>query len=301
MNAAEKKLSLEKSAAYIVSRHASLKGIIEPFAALAAKRAEVREALGLRGGPAPVTAGNALRGEPLLGPDQPLELAGDFLLSAGMTLPALGKIFPELGGAAAAVASALADDRLTPEDCVDAFLRRGRKELQALADTANVPVEGFAFILTQVIRPCMENLAEKIGSRVNVEGWFKPYCPVCGLAPEIGDLKEIKTDSDYLVSKGGQLWMRCELCSFEWRFPRVKCPECGADHQKNNEFYHSPDDPAQRIYVCQECKTYFPCLNMADSLLTIDPDLARISFLPLEMRLREMGCKPLSEGPVAIG
>lgn len=296
MNLSEKKHALEKSVAYIVSRHASLTGIVEPFAALAAKRAEVRELLNQRGGPAPATAGNALRGEPLLGPGQSLELSTEFMLSAAVMLPALADALPELGDDAAAFEKALVDAVINPGLCVAAYLLRLDKDIKALAETARAPAERLVFFLGQIVRPCMESLADKIGPRVDAAGWFKPYCPVCGLAPEIGDLKEIRTDSDYLVSKGGQLWMRCELCSFEWRFPRVKCPECGADHQKDNEYYQSPDDPGQRIYVCQECKTYFPCLNMANSLESIDPDLARISFLPLEIRLREMGCKPLSEG-----
>jgi len=301
MNLSEKKRALEKSASYIVSRHGALKGIVEPFAALAAKRAEIRETLAMKGGPVPAATGNAQRGEPLLGPGQPLDLSGEFMLSAAVMLPALGEILPELRDDVLAVEKALSEGLVAPGDCVAAFLRRGEKDLGALGEAVGLPAERLAFILGQVVRPCMERLAEELGPSVDHKAWFRGYCPVCGLAPELGALKEIRVDSDYLVSKGGQLFMRCELCSFEWRFPRVKCPECGADHQKDNEFFDASGDPRQRVYVCKECKTYLPCLNMVDSLEALDPDIARIAFLPLEMRLRDMGCKPMAGGPVSIG
>ncbi len=301
MNAVEKKRSLEKSAAFLAGRNPSLKDVIASFAALAEARAAARDALAEKGGPAPETSGNALRGEPLLGPDHPLDLSKDFMISAPIMLQAVTTAFPQLAGEAGILETALKDGRADPGLCARVALTRREEDVLALSKALDLVPENLVFLLTLAVRPCMERLAELVGPKVNQGGWYRNYCPVCGLEPEIGALREIKNDSDFLVSKGGQLWMRCEMCSFEWRFPRVKCPECGADHQKNNEFYESPDDPNLRAYVCPECKAYFPCINTAGVLETLDLDIARIAFLPMEMRLREMGYAPMSEGPAAIG
>ncbi len=296
----EKKQALEQSAARLIALQPALRGVVEPFAALAAKRAEIREFLAAREAYAGAPSVDPLSGGPLLEAGHLPAVAAAFAQSAGMMLAALRETFPNTAEDADVLEKALARGDVDPEECVAAVWLENQEAVERLAATLGTASESLVFLLTQALRPSMEAAAEVFGDRVHQEGWFKSFCPVCGMEPEMGSLREVHDDSEYLVSKGGRLMLRCRLCSYEWRHPRVKCPDCGADLQKDNPYYQSPDDPTQRIYACPECKAYYPCLDLSDSLDSVDPDLARIGFLPFEMRIREMGFHPLAEGEIRL-
>ena len=138
------------------------------------------------------------------------------------------------------------------------------------------------FLAESSIHPVLEAYAEKLKGYVDQEIWFRGYCPVCGSAPVLGELRK----------DAGERFLQCSSCSFQWRFKRLACPFCGnEDHKKLRHFHTEADGKAYRVDVCEECKKYIKTIDLRELNVEVVPLVEDMSTLHLDIIAEKEGYK----------
>ena len=123
----------------------------------------------------------------------------------------------------------------------------GRQDLiNAWAGAVSAPRDTIKALVFWLLQPLVSavKLASAGGIKWAQELWQQGVCPVCGAPASLG----------YQKGEGRHQFMRCRICGLEWRFPRARCPRCGADKPGSVVFYTPlPDKPWLRLYKCKEC------------------------------------------------
>ncbi len=105
------------------------------------------------------------------------------------------------------------------------------------------------------IRPILEAYADELKGYVDQERWWKGYCPICGSLPFIAALRG-----------EGERFLVCSSCNLEWRFRRLKCPFCeNEDHKTLRYFYTEKKGKANRVDVCEKCRTYIKTIDVRET------------------------------------
>jgi formate dehydrogenase maturation protein FdhE len=98
----------------------------------------------------------------------------------------------------------------------------------------------------------LQAVARAYSSRLLEEGVVEEpsaKCPVCGVR------------SETMVRRGGDYFMVCHFCSYEWRVSRgrIMCPYCGALNPISIGIY---SDKKRRLGLahCQECGGTWRCI-----------------------------------------
>lgn len=126
--------------------------------------------------------------------------------------------------------------------------------VSALSKKLGVREDLLHFLAFNSLRPIWEAYAEELKGYVDQERWWKGYCPICGSLPFIAQLRE-----------EGERVLVCSSCSFEWRFRRLKCPFCeNEDHKGLRYFYTGKEGKANRVDVCEKCKTYIKAIDVQE-------------------------------------
>jgi FdhE protein len=110
----------------------------------------------------------------------------------------------------------------------------------------------FALLAFSAVRPGLEAYSEKLLSLFDETDWERKSCPVCGRMPYIAKL----------VGEEGKRVLCCPACSAEWRYPRIKCVNCGNEDQKKLRML-SPEGHGRDRYaeVCDACKRYVKIID----------------------------------------
>lgn len=141
------------------------------------------------------------------------------------------------------------------------------QHISTLSKKLNVSEELLLFLARNSLKPILETYADDLRETVNQEQWWRNSCPICGSPPFIARLRE-----------GGERFLVCSLCSFEWRFPRLMCPFCGNEDSKNLRSFHTEKKGSvNRVDVCEKCKSY---------IKTVDTRGSKEEFIPL---IEDMG------------
>jgi FdhE protein len=125
------------------------------------------------------------------------------------------------------------------------------------------------FFMLSLLQPFAESLAGRgqlprdIASR---------RCPFCGAPPVAAVLRE--------EGDGGKRLLLCSLCSIEWEFRRVLCPNCGEEDKDKLPVYTSDDLAYVRIEACETCHTYLKAIDMTKNGLAVPlvDELASVSL-----------------------
>lgn len=126
--------------------------------------------------------------------------------------------------------------------------------------------------------PYLERAAEAVASHLDLESWGKPYCPICGGAPDLSLLdKETAARS-----------MICSRCSTEWPYARLQCPACGNRTQSQIKYF-ADDEDTHRLYVCQECKHYLKTVNLRNLGRKVLPPVERIVTAGMDVAAQARG------------
>ena len=105
-------------------------------------------------------------------------------------------------------------------------------------------VEGLETVLLQAMRPILTRAADAILARVDLAGWVRGHCPVCGGEP---DLAVITPAADRLLI--------CSRCLARWRFDQIMCPFCrNAERSRITSF--TSRDGRYRLSACDVCERY---------------------------------------------
>lgn len=273
--------------------------MIHSFAALSVARSECSENLDLQN----ITDFNFdshefTQGNPLLASIRLQPLKQAFLESAACLLPLLPDIFPGLSGPLQAVHRALKADNPETERLFDFLLVGDFAALAGLADKLGIEQDVLEFAGRETLKACLLPAAQQLEKIIRDVPWSREYCPVCGSTPDLTFLRPKDPEpSDYLISKSGQLWMHCSLCAHNWRYVRSKCPHCQETGSEKLIYYSSPDRENERIYVCENCRHYFPCLDTADRRPFPDLTVEPIALMHLDQFARQKGYIPLTPTP----
>ncbi len=83
-------------------------------------------------------------------------------------------------------------------------------------------------------------------------------CPFCNRKPGCGVLRQ--------MGDGAARSLVCFFCLAEWQFPRIACPGCGEQNDKNLAVFtaQEPDNTLDHIRVdcCDTCKTYLKTIDL---------------------------------------
>ncbi len=79
-------------------------------------------------------------------------------------------------------------------------------------------------------------------------------CPFCSGRPVAGVLRG--------EGDGAKRWLLCSLCSTEWPFRRVLCPNCNEPDKDLLPIYTASDFEHVRVEACDRCKTYIKTVDL---------------------------------------
>ncbi len=115
--------------------------------------------------------------------------------------------------------------------------------------TAPLELQFFARVLLQ---PFAESLAE----RGVTEPALSAACPFCGAKPVLAVLRG--------EGDGAKRSLVCSLCSTEWLYRRVVCPNCGEENKDQLPVYVAEEPRASYVNVaaCDTCKCYLKSVDL---------------------------------------
>lgn len=107
------------------------------------------------------------------------------------------------------------------------------------------------FFAKALLQPYAEYLATI--SHSPVEG-APPICPFCGSRPQVAVLRP--------EGDGGKRSLVCSICSTEWTFRRLKCPNCGEENKDKLPVFVAEGLEYVRVDACDTCHTYIKSVDM---------------------------------------
>jgi len=102
-----------------------------------------------------------------------------------------------------------------------------------------------------LLQPYAEYLASK--GRIDTAA-TEVTCPFCGARPVAAVLRG--------EGDGAKRWLLCSVCSTEWPFRRVACPNCGERDKDKVPVYTAADFDHVRVEACDRCKTYIKAVDL---------------------------------------
>jgi formate dehydrogenase formation protein len=124
-------------------------------------------------------------------------------------------------------------------------------------------------------RGLLQPYAEWLSARLFHPPVIPPsLCPVCNRRPQGGVLRP--------EGDGGKRFLFCSLCSCEWEFRRIYCPNCGEDDEKKLCVYIAPEFPHARVEACDSCRTYIKTIDLTKDGLAV-PIVDEIALIPLDL------------------
>ena len=104
-------------------------------------------------------------------------------------------------------------------------------------------------------RVLVQPYAEYLASRgLPDTGTAEAICPFCGARPVAAVLRG--------EGDGAKRWLLCSLCSTEWPFRRVVCPNCGEEDKDRVPVYTAAEFDHVRVEACEVCKTYLKSVDL---------------------------------------
>jgi len=104
-------------------------------------------------------------------------------------------------------------------------------------------------------RALLQPYAEYLASRGSIDAeTSEPACPFCSARPVAGVLRG--------EGDGAKRWLLCSMCSTEWAFRRVVCPNCGEQDKDKLPIYTTSDFDHMRVDACDVCKTYIKSVDL---------------------------------------
>ena len=133
------------------------------------------------------------------------------------------------------------------------------------------------FLAAALLQP----FAAKLAVRGQVDAnWTEPVCPFCGAPPALTVLRG--------EGEGGKRSLLCSLCSTEWNFRRILCPNCGEEDKTKLPVYVPATLDYVRVEACDSCKTYLKSIDLTKNGLA-DPVVDEIATVELNIWAETQG------------
>jgi FdhE protein len=127
----------------------------------------------------------------------------------------------------------------------------------------------------------LQPYAQHVTGRMTVHSEnTSPICPACANPAELSVLRE--------YNNGAKRSLVCSLCSTEWEFRRVLCPNCGEQNKDKLPVFTAEQVNQARIEACDSCKTYIKCIDMTKDGYAV-PQVDDLATLSLDFWAQEQG------------
>jgi len=127
-----------------------------------------------------------------------------------------------------------------------------------------------AFFAQALLQPFAEFLAEKAAATGSDSS--SGLCPFCGSKPQVAVLRP--------EGDGAKRFLLCSLCSTEWMFRRVLCPNCGEENKDKLPVFSAQEFDYVRIDACDTCRAYIKSIDLSKNgrAVPVVDELATVSL-----------------------
>lgn len=200
-------------------------------------------------------------------------------------IPDLKEGLPALAEELSLLGKQISEGHINPADYLAAFPEKTAQVVDGWASRFSVRPSTINFLFTTVTRIILEKRAAAIMDNLKEIDWHKGYCPICGSFPSLSMIQE----------KGGQRWLHCSQCGYEWKFSRVICPYCEYEGQEGMTFFFVEDRNQESAIICDKCNRYLVTLNKVGDLDERDFEISAISLVHLDMIMQDKGYLPMTD------
>jgi FdhE protein len=166
------------------------------------------------------------------------------------------------------------------KDGIDAFLAKDGTAISKMAEAVGLEPTVLRFLIHMALKPSLSNLRETVSAEIQKDSWDYGYCPLCGSSPDMAYLND-----------QGKRFLHCELCGFEWPYPRLTCPFCGNDDHKKLGYFASEEEEGFRVDFCKKCNFYIKTLDMRVIESPAPLEVENLVTLHLDVLADEQGFK----------
>lgn len=137
--------------------------------------------------------------------------------------------------------------------------------------------EGLETVFQQTMRPFLTRAADAIMARIDLSGWNRGSCPLCGGEPEMA-----------VITPAADRLLLCGRCSARWRFHPIACPFCSNDERDRITSFASRDGH-YRLYACDVCERYLKAFDARRASRPVMPVVDSVATLPLDAAAIQKG------------
>jgi FdhE protein len=164
------------------------------------------------------------------------------------------------------------------EGALRAFLARDEATIDAMAQTVSLDSTVLKFVTAMALKPSLNTLRGLVSGAIQKGNWEYGYCPLCGSRPDMAYLDE-----------QGKRMLHCELCGFEWNYPRIKCPFCENSDSEELGYFMSQEEKGLRVDFCKKCNAYIKTIDLRVAEAPAPLELENLITLHLDMLAHEQG------------
>jgi FdhE protein len=165
-------------------------------------------------------------------------------------------------------------------DMIGAVLSGDEEKIITMSQEASLSPVVAKFLVHMALMPSMRSLRELTTEIIQGYAWDYGYCPLCGSAANMAYL-----------SDEGKRFLHCELCGFEWSYPRIKCPFCGEQRTNKLGYFTSEEEEGYRVDFCKRCKRYIKTLDMRVIGFPAPLELENLITLHLDVLAQQQGLR----------
>lgn len=269
----------------------ALGALLDAVGPLLLERARLRqEAPGWTGPPPELDENRFGQGVFLLSDTGFQEMSSHLPRVARRLLPLMARSFSGLAAELNNLLRAVDSGKMSPRDLAAVGLGGS-------AAASPVRAETLRFAAVEMLRPLVERQAQDLASLIRGRHWRRGFCPVCGGLPYMSLLRRTETETEFIQAYGGRRFLRCAECATEWEYTRISCPACDCTEPDELEVLRDPARPHERADACRRCHNFLLGLDTSELIDIPDPDVSVLTMLPLALRVREQGFRPLVESP----
>ena len=159
------------------------------------------------------------------------------------------------------------------------FIRSWYESVREGAPPVDSAVGGLEVLIQQAMRPFLTRAADAVMARIDLTGWTRGTCPLCGGEPELA-----------LITPAADRLLICGRCSARWRFHQIACPFClNAERSRITSF--ASRDGHYRLYACDVCERYLKAYDARRSSRPFMASVDSVATLPLDAAAMQKGYK----------
>ncbi len=111
-------------------------------------------------------------------------------------------------------------------------------------------------------RVLLQPFAESLATRCPIDAQSDSgTCPFCSHKPAVAALRG--------EGDGGKRWLVCSLCSTEWEYRRIICPNCREEQKDKLPVYTAAGLEYVRVDACDTCRAYLKSVDLTRNGLAV--------------------------------